>query len=150
MTGLECPSNRAGSVHGDPPVRVLCRTSSSVPVMHGQGTHSVSQFPFSTSPTPASPALRIQRMPSGQEEFGDPADYPYMCVASPSSHDTTTTRAWYEEDAPRRQRYYAQVPQGPVGAEGRTRQSEARRGMHAPASFETDVRSHTHSPWSVS
>ncbi|KAL6774611.1 DPE2 [Auxenochlorella protothecoides x Auxenochlorella symbiontica] len=59
-------------------------------------------------------ALRIQRMPSGQEEFGDPADYPYMCVASPSSHDTTTTRAWYEEDAPRRQRYYAQV----LGGEG--------------------------------
>lgn len=72
-------------------------------------------------------ALRVQRMPSGQEEFGNPADYPYMCVASPSSHDTTTTRAWYEEDGPRRQRYFAQVCAGPsrrrasaveVGSEG--------------------------------
>lgn len=32
-----------------------------------------------------------------------------MCVASPSSHDTTTTREWYEADPDRRQRYYTQV-----------------------------------------
>jgi 4-alpha-glucanotransferase len=45
-------------------------------------------------------------MPSEPDaEFGDPANYPYMCVASPSCHDTSTTRAWYEEDAPRRQRF---------------------------------------------
>ncbi|CAL8472202.1 g11744 [Coccomyxa elongata] len=50
--------------------------------------------------------LRIQRMPSEPDtEFGDPANYPYMCVASPSCHDTSTTRAWYEEDAARRQRF---------------------------------------------
>ncbi len=50
--------------------------------------------------------LRIQRMPSEPDaEFGDPANYPYMCVASPSCHDTSTTRAWYEEDPSRRQRF---------------------------------------------
>ncbi|CAL5220743.1 g2802 [Coccomyxa viridis] len=51
--------------------------------------------------------LRIQRMPSEPDaDFGNPANYPYMCVASPSCHDTSTTRAWYEEDADRRQRFY--------------------------------------------
>ena len=32
------------------------------------------------------------------QEFNDVAQYPYMCVASPSCHDTSTTRAWWEED----------------------------------------------------
>jgi 4-alpha-glucanotransferase len=54
--------------------------------------------------------LRIQRMPSeAGAEFGDPAGYPYMCVASPSCHDTSTTRAWYEEEPGRRQRFYTDV-----------------------------------------
>ena len=54
--------------------------------------------------------LRIQRMPSEADtEFGNPANYPYMCVASPSCHDTSTTRAWYEEDPDRRQRFYSNV-----------------------------------------
>lgn len=54
-------------------------------------------------------ALRIQRMPAEDAEFGDPARYPYLSVCSPSSHDTTTTRAWYEADAARRRRYFARV-----------------------------------------
>ena len=54
--------------------------------------------------------LRIQRMPSEAEvEFGNPANYGYMTVASPSSHDTTTLRAWYEEDASRRNRFSLQM-----------------------------------------
>ena len=54
--------------------------------------------------------LRIQRMPSevGQE-FGDPANYPYMVVCSPSCHDTSTTRAWFEEDDSRRERFCSDV-----------------------------------------
>ena len=42
-------------------------------------------------------------------EFGEPASYPYMTVASPSCHDTSTTRAWYEEDAGRRERFWQQA-----------------------------------------
>ena len=54
--------------------------------------------------------LRIQRMSAAPgDEFGDPSSYPYMTVASPSCHDTSTTRAWYEEDADRRQRFWQQV-----------------------------------------
>ena len=50
--------------------------------------------------------LRIQRMPSEQGiEFGMPSAYGYMTVASPSSHDTSNFRAWFEEDEARRARY---------------------------------------------
>ena len=49
-------------------------------------------------------------MPSETEvEFGNPANYGYMTVASPSSHDTTTLRGWYEEDASRRNRFSLQM-----------------------------------------
>ena len=49
-------------------------------------------------------------MPDQQDvEFADPASYPHMCVASPSCHDTSTTRAWWEEDAARRARFYTQA-----------------------------------------
>jgi len=49
-------------------------------------------------------------MPSeAGQEFGDPAAYPYMTVASPSCHDTSTTRAWWEQDAGRRERFYDQA-----------------------------------------
>ncbi|KAK9799848.1 hypothetical protein WJX73_009580 [Symbiochloris irregularis] len=53
--------------------------------------------------------LRIQRMSAEPgREFGEPASYPYLTVASPSCHDTSTTRAWYEEDPLRRQRFFQQ------------------------------------------
>lgn len=52
--------------------------------------------------------LRIQRMPSEPgQEFGQPAKYPYSVVCSPSCHDTSTTRAWLEEDDERRTRFAA-------------------------------------------
>ena len=53
--------------------------------------------------------LRIQRMPPVGEtaEFGRPHTYSYLTVCSPSCHDTMTTRAWWEEDAARRERYDA-------------------------------------------
>jgi 4-alpha-glucanotransferase len=47
--------------------------------------------------------LRVQRMPARGEgvaaaaaEFGDPALYPYLSVASPSTHDMPPLRAWWE------------------------------------------------------
>ena len=42
------------------------------------------------------------------QEFNDVSRYPYMAVASPSCHDTTTTRSWWEEDAGRRERFFAE------------------------------------------
>ena len=49
-------------------------------------------------------------MPSGpNQEFGDPSRYPYLCVASPSCHDTSTTCAWFNQDSERRQRYHTEA-----------------------------------------
>lgn len=45
-------------------------------------------------------------MPSAPgEEFGNPAEYEYMTVCAPSCHDSSTMRAWWEEDGDRRERY---------------------------------------------
>jgi 4-alpha-glucanotransferase len=44
-------------------------------------------------------SLEIQRMPKTSDiEFFDPANAPYMSVASPSTHDMATLRAWWRED----------------------------------------------------
>ena len=52
-------------------------------------------------------SLEIQRMPKARDlEFGRPADYPYLSVATPSSHDTSTIRGWWEEDHARSQRFF--------------------------------------------
>ncbi len=52
-------------------------------------------------------SLEIQRMPKEPRvEFGRPASYPYLSVATPSSHDTSVIRAWWEEDRERSKRFY--------------------------------------------
>jgi 4-alpha-glucanotransferase len=51
-------------------------------------------------------ALEIQRMPRGATEFGDPSGYPYMSVCSPSCHDMSTVRGWWESDSNMAQRFY--------------------------------------------
>ena len=58
-------------------------------------------------------SLRIQRMPTETDsEFGDPLRYPYLSVATPSCHDTSSTRGWWEEDRERAKRYFAEVLHG--------------------------------------
>ncbi len=44
-------------------------------------------------------SLEIQRMPKSiEEEFANPAAYPYRCVCATGTHDTSNIRAWWEED----------------------------------------------------
>jgi len=52
-------------------------------------------------------SLEIQRMPKrlGQE-FSRPADAPYLSVVTPSSHDMSAIRGWWEEDARLTQKFY--------------------------------------------
>lgn len=38
-----------------------------------------------------------------------PAEYPYMTVSTPSVHDTSTIRGWWEEDKASTQRFYNQI-----------------------------------------
>ncbi|MFZ4548232.1 MAG: 4-alpha-glucanotransferase [Bacteroidales bacterium] len=55
-------------------------------------------------------SLEIQRMPKNPKiTFGHPADYPYLSVASPSSHDTSTIRGWWEENYSQTQMFFNQI-----------------------------------------
>ncbi len=53
-------------------------------------------------------ALEIQRMPKGATAFGEPQYYPYMSVCSPSCHDMSTVRGWWEGDLETSQRFWNQ------------------------------------------
>ncbi len=44
-------------------------------------------------------SLEVQRMPKDKyKDFGDPSSYPFLCVCTTGSHDTSTLRGWWEED----------------------------------------------------
>ncbi len=52
-------------------------------------------------------SLEIQRMPKKAGiEFFHPKDAPYLSVVSPSTHDMSTIRAWWEEDSFKTKRFY--------------------------------------------
>jgi 4-alpha-glucanotransferase len=53
--------------------------------------------------------LEIQRMPKDPAtEFFHPNDAPYLSVVTPSTHDMSTIRGWWEEDRPRIQKFFNQ------------------------------------------
>lgn len=55
-------------------------------------------------------SLEIQRMPKVQfTEFGNLADVPRMSVCTTSTHDMSTTRAWWEENVEQTQRFFNNV-----------------------------------------
>ena len=52
-------------------------------------------------------SLEIQRMPKKTGlEFFHPKDAPYLSVVSPSTHDMSTIRAWWEEDSFKTKHFY--------------------------------------------
>ena len=52
-------------------------------------------------------SLEIQRMPKDpKKEFFHPADAPYLSVVTPSTHDMSTIRGWWEEDRIQIQKFY--------------------------------------------
>jgi 4-alpha-glucanotransferase len=54
-------------------------------------------------------SLEIQRMPKDpKRRFSHPQDAPYLSVVTPSTHDMSTLRAWWEEDASRTRDFYQQ------------------------------------------
>ena len=87
-------------------------------------------------------SLEIQRMPKNPEqEFFHPANAPYLSVVTPSTHDMSTVRGWWEEDPETTQHFYNRE----LGQEG-----------HAPRHCEawinrTIVLQHLYSPamWSI-
>ncbi len=55
-------------------------------------------------------SLEIQRMPKNPLlEFFHPQDAPYLSVVTPSTHDMSTIRGWWEEDRGRTQKFYHTV-----------------------------------------
>ena len=52
-------------------------------------------------------SLEIQRMPKDpKKEFFHPNDAPYLSVVTPSTHDMSTIRGWWEEDKEKIQKFY--------------------------------------------
>lgn len=52
-------------------------------------------------------SLEIQRMPKDPTtQFFHPANAPYMSVVTPSTHDMSTIRGWWEEDRTQTQKFY--------------------------------------------
>lgn len=52
-------------------------------------------------------SLEIQRMPkSTGKEFFHPSDAPYLSVVTPSTHDMSTIRGWWDEDRFKTQRFF--------------------------------------------
>lgn len=52
-------------------------------------------------------SLEIQRMPKDpSKEFFHPNDAPYLSVVTPSTHDMSTIRGWWEEDRASIQKFY--------------------------------------------
>ncbi|MGZ8553626.1 MAG: 4-alpha-glucanotransferase [Chitinophagaceae bacterium] len=55
-------------------------------------------------------SLEIQRMPKDlKKEFFYPGEAPYLSVITPSTHDMSTLRGWWEENRERTQRFYNHV-----------------------------------------
>ena len=59
-------------------------------------------------------SLEIQRMPKQHgQEFFNPASAPYLSVITPSTHDMSTIRAWWEENREKTQRFFNNEMQHP-------------------------------------
>ena len=55
-------------------------------------------------------SLEIQRMPKQSDsEFFNPADAPYLSVVTPSTHDMSTIRGWWQENRDTTQHFYNTV-----------------------------------------
>ncbi len=53
-------------------------------------------------------SLEIERMPKdSKRDFFHPKDSPYMAVVTPSTHDMSTIRGWWEEDREKTQKFYS-------------------------------------------
>ncbi len=87
-------------------------------------------------------SLEVQRMPKKLgATFFHPKNAPYLSVVTPSSHDTSTIRGWWEEDRQLIQQFYNQML-GHTGPAPTTCTTEIVTGV---------IRQHLHSPamWAV-
>ena len=83
-------------------------------------------------------SLEIQRMPKQSGiQFFDPAHAPYLSVVSPSTHDMSTLRGWWEEDRAVTQIFYNQflrLPgEAPLYCEAWINKEIIRQHLQSPA-----------------
>jgi 4-alpha-glucanotransferase len=91
-------------------------------------------------------SLEIQRMPKRMgQEFSRPADAPYLSVVTPSTHDMSTIRGWWEEEPPLTQKFYNRELNHEPGLQG---QAPREAGADIVRAI---VRQHLESPamWSI-
>ena len=85
-------------------------------------------------------SLEIQRMPKlFGETFARPEYYPYLSVATPSTHDMSTLRGWWSEDSVLSQQFYNNVlgfeGKAPAEMDGRVARAIIVQHMQSPAAF---------------
>ena len=83
-------------------------------------------------------SLEVQRMPKvSQKAFFNPNDAPYLSVVTPSSHDTSTIRGWWEEDPAKTQQFYnheiGQLGEAPIYCDAWINKSILLQHLYSPA-----------------
>ena len=85
-------------------------------------------------------SLEIQRMPKLYgETFACPENYPYLSVATPSTHDMSTLRGWWREDPKLSQQFYNNVlgyeGAAPAEMSGAVAAAILSGHLHSPSAF---------------
>jgi 4-alpha-glucanotransferase len=83
-------------------------------------------------------SLEIQRMPKDPaREFFHPNDAPYLSVVTPSTHDMSTIRGWWEEDRAATQTFFntelGQTGDAPYFCEAWINQAIVNQHLYSPA-----------------
>jgi len=83
-------------------------------------------------------SLEIQRMPKRLgETFADTRHYPYLSVATPSTHDMSVLRGWWKENPAMTQRFWQEVlgreGKAPSEADGKTCEQILRLHLQSPS-----------------
>ena len=85
-------------------------------------------------------SLEIQRMPKLYgETFARPEHYPYLSVATPSTHDMSTLRGWWREDTELSQQFYNNIlgfsGAAPSEMTGAIARAILLQHLHSPSAF---------------
>jgi 4-alpha-glucanotransferase len=85
-------------------------------------------------------SMEIQRMPKNPvREFSHPAEAPYLSVVSPSTHDMSTIRGWWEEDRAATQKFFnremGQWGEAPPFCEPWINKAIVLQHLHSPAQW---------------
>lgn len=83
-------------------------------------------------------SLEIQRMPKDpNKEFFNPANAPYLSVVTPSTHDMSTIRSWWEENRELTQRFFnnelGQIGEAPATCESWIARAIILQHLYSPA-----------------